>query len=163
MKGLSRGRRVHRGHRDMPPARPPVVTEAPLSPRWALWRGEDPPPPRQRPGRSASPTFYLRSTSVRGQPRCLGRPRRPPDGAVAAESQGRRRPQGARPETLRGAVWRWSHANPVWSRTDPRGFQRTTGKFVKSAFPERSGRGGFRSSALSTPFKSVRDKSKSEL
>lgn len=117
MKGLSRGRRVHRGHRDMPPARPPVVTEAPLSPRRALRRGEDPPPPpRQRPGRSASPTFYLRSTSVRGQPWCLGRPRRPPDGAVAAESQGRRRPQGARSETLRGAVWRWSHANPVWSR-----------------------------------------------
>lgn len=45
MKGLSRGRRVHRGHRDMPPARPPVVTEAPLSPRRALRRGEDPPPP----------------------------------------------------------------------------------------------------------------------
>lgn len=51
----------------------------------------------------------------------------------------------------------------VEEETDPRGFQRTTGKFVKSAFPERSGRGGFRSSALSTPFKSVRDKSKSEL
>lgn len=45
MKGLSRGRRVHRGHRDMPPARPPVVTEAPLSPWRALRRGEDPPPP----------------------------------------------------------------------------------------------------------------------
>lgn len=149
MKGLSRGRRVHRGHRDMPPARPPVVTEAPLGPRRALRRGEDPPLPRQRPGRSASPTFYLRSTSVRGQPRCLGRPRRPPDGAVAAESQGRRRPQGARSETLRGAVWRWSHANPrvVEEETDPRGFQRKTGKFVKSVFPERSVRGGFRSSS----------------
>lgn len=45
IKGLSRGRRVHRGHRDMPPARPPVVTEAPLSPWRALRRGEDPPPP----------------------------------------------------------------------------------------------------------------------
>lgn len=154
MKGLSRGRRVHRGHRDMPPARPPVVTEAPLSPRRALRRGEDPPPPP--PAAGAQRFTHILS-------RCLGRPRRPPDGAVAAESQGRRRPQGARSETLRGAVWRWSHANPVWSRTDPRGFQRTTGKFVKSAFPERSGRGGFRSSALSTPFKSVRDKSKSEL
>lgn len=161
MKGLSRGRRVHRGHRDMPPARPPVVTEAPLSPWRALRRGEDPPPPPPAAGAQ-------RFTHILSQKHVGSRAASVPgaaeeDGAVAAESQGRRRPQGARPETLRGAVWRWSHANPVWSRTDPRGFQRKTGKFVKSAFPETSGRGGFRSSALSTPFKSVRDKSKSEL
>lgn len=144
MKGLSRGRRVHRGHRDMPPARPPVVTEAPLSPRRALRRGEDPPPPaRQRPGRSASPTFYLRSTSVRGQPRCLGRPRRPPDGAVAAESQGRRRPQGARPETLRGAVWRWSHANPRVVEDRPAGFSEDDGQVRQVRLSREVRPGGF--------------------
>lgn len=172
MKGLSRGRRVHRGHRDMPPARPPVVTGAtqPVA-GPAAWRGP-PSPPASGRGAALHPHFIsearrfvlsLGAGRDVGTCRCLGRPRWPPDGAVAAESQGRRRPQGARPDTLRGAVWRWSHANPVWSRTDPRGFQRTTGKFVKSVFPERSGRGGFRSSALSTPFKSLRDKSKREL
>lgn len=93
MKGLSRGRRVHRGHRDMPPARPPVVTEAPLSPRWALWRGEDPPPPRQRPGRSASPTFYLGAWGGRGGPRTGRWLQSHRDGDVHREP-GRRRSAG---------------------------------------------------------------------
>lgn len=163
MKGLSRGRRVHRGHRDMPPARPPVVTGAtqPVA-GPAAWRGP-PSPPASGRGAALHPHFIsearrfagsLGAWGGRGGPRTGRWLQSHRDGDVHREP-GRRR--SAEPSGV-GRT-----RTPVWSRTDPRGFQRTTGKFVKSAFPERSGRGGFRSSALSTPFKSVRDKSKSEL
>lgn len=165
MKGLSRGRRVHRGHRDMPPARPPVVTEAPLSPRRALRRGEDPPPPPPAAGAQ-------RFTHILSQKHVGSRAASVPGAAEEAPGRGggcrvtgtetsTGSPVGDAPRGRLALVAR--EPRVVEEETDPRGFQRTTGKFVKSAFPERSGRGGFRSSALSTPFKSVRDKSKREL
>lgn len=165
MKGLSRGRRVHRGHRDMPPARPPVVTEAPLSPWRALRRGEDPPPPPPAAGAQ-------RFTHILSQKHVGSRAASVPGAAEEAPGRGggcrvtgtetsTGSPVGDAPRGRLALVAR--EPRVVEEETDPRGFQRTTGKFVKSAFPETSGRGGFRSSALSTPFKSVRDKSKSEL
>lgn len=157
IKGLSRGRRVHRGHRDMPPACPPVVTEAPLSPWRALRRGEDPPPPPAS-GRGAAlhPHFIsearrfagsLGAWGGRGGPRTGRWLQSHRDGDVHREP-GRRRSAGP------SGVGRTR--TPVWSRTDPQGFQRTTGKFVKSAFPERSGRGGFRSSSRPRRLRSPR-------
>lgn len=165
MKGLSRGRRVHCGHRDMPPARPPVVTEAPLSPRRALRRGEDPPPPPPAAGAQ-------RFTHILSQKHVGSRAASVPGAAEEAPGRGggcrvtgtetsTGSPVGDAPRGRLALVAR--EPRVVEEETDPRGFQRTTGKFVKSAFPERSVRGGFRSSALSTPFKSLRDKSKREL
>lgn len=66
MKGLSRGRRVHRGHRDMPPARPPVVTGAtqPVA-GPAAWRGP-PSPPASGRGAALHPHFISEARRFAG-------------------------------------------------------------------------------------------------
>lgn len=158
MKGLSRGRRVHRGHRDMPPARPPVVTEAPLSPWRALWRGEDPPSPPPAAGAQ-------RFTHILSQKHVGSRAASVPGAAEEAPGRGggcrvtgtetsTGSPVGDAPRGRLALVAR--EPRVVEEETDPRGFQRTTGKFVKSAFPERSGRGGFRSSSRPRRLRSPR-------
>lgn len=169
MKGLSHGRRVHRGHRDMPPARPPVVTEAPLSPWRALWRGEDPPSPPPAAGAQ-------RFTHILSQKHVGSRAASVPGAAEEAPGRGggcrvtgtetsTGSPVGDAPRGRLALVAR----EPRVVEDRPAGFSEEDGQVRQVRLSREVRPGGFlvvfaaTSSALSTPFKSVRDKSKREL